>query len=39
MGGELPASVILNVQLLAAVVVITGVVVSSEDVLEDLLGA
>ena len=38
MGGELPASAIHHVQLLAAVVVITGVVVSSEDVLEDLLG-
>jgi hypothetical protein len=38
MGGELPASTIHNVQLLAVVVVITGVGVSSEDVLEDLLG-
>jgi hypothetical protein len=37
-GGELPASAIHHVQLLAAVVVITGVGVSSEDVLEDLLG-
>jgi hypothetical protein len=37
-GGELPASVMHNVQLLAVVVVITGVGVSSEDVLEDLLG-
>ena len=36
--GELPASAIHNVQLLAAVIVITGVGVSSEDVLEDLLG-
>jgi hypothetical protein len=38
MRGELPASAIHYVQLLAAVVVITGVGVSSEDVLEDLLG-
>jgi hypothetical protein len=38
MGGELPAFAIHNVQLLAVVVVITGVRVSSEDVLEDLLG-
>jgi hypothetical protein len=37
-GGELLASAIHHVQLLAAVVVITGVGVSSEDVLEDLLG-
>jgi hypothetical protein len=37
-GGELPASAIHHVQLLAAVAVITGVGVSSEDVLEDLLG-
>ena len=37
-GGELLASAIHNVQLLAAVVVITGVGVSSEDVLKDLLG-
>jgi hypothetical protein len=37
-GGELLASAIHNVLLLAAVVVITGVGVSSEDVLEDLLG-
>jgi hypothetical protein len=37
MGGELPASAIHHVQLLAAVVVITRVRVSSEDVLEDLL--
>jgi hypothetical protein len=36
--GELPASTIHHVQLLAAVIVITGVRVSSEDVLEDLLG-
>ena len=38
MGGELPAFTIHNVQLLAVVVVITGVGVSSEDVLKDLLG-
>ena len=38
MGGELLASTVHNVQLLAAVVVVTGVGVSSEDVLEDLLG-
>jgi hypothetical protein len=38
MGGELLASAIHHIQLLAAVVVITGVGVSSEDVLEDLLG-
>jgi hypothetical protein len=37
-GGELPASAIHHVQLLVTVVVITGVGVSSEDVLEDLLG-
>jgi hypothetical protein len=37
-GGELLASAIHHVQLLAAVVVITGVRVSSEDVLENLLG-
>jgi hypothetical protein len=37
-GDELPASAIHHVQLLATVVVITGVGVSSEDVLEDLLG-
>jgi hypothetical protein len=37
-GGELPASVIHHVQLLEAVVVVTRVGVSSEDVLEDLLG-
>jgi pSer/pThr/pTyr-binding forkhead associated (FHA) protein len=37
-GGELLASAIHNIQLLAAVIVITGVGVSSEDVLEDLLG-
>ena len=37
-GDELPASAIHHVQLLAAVVVITGVRVSSEDVLENLLG-
>jgi hypothetical protein len=36
-GGELPASAIHHVHLLAAVVVITGVGVFSEDVLEDLL--
>jgi hypothetical protein len=38
MGSELPASAIHHVQLLAAVVVIIRVRVSSEDVLEDLLG-
>jgi hypothetical protein len=38
MGGELLASTVHNVQLLAAVVVITGVGISSDDVLEDLLG-
>jgi hypothetical protein len=38
MGGELPAFIIHNAQLLAVVVVITGVGVSSEDVLKDLLG-
>jgi hypothetical protein len=37
-GGEFPASVVHHVQLLAAVGIITGVGVSSEDVLEDLLG-
>jgi hypothetical protein len=37
-GGELPASVVHHVQLLAAVGIITGVGISSEDVLEDLLG-
>jgi hypothetical protein len=37
-GGELPAAVVHYVQLLAAVGIITGVGVSSEDVLEDLLG-
>jgi hypothetical protein len=37
-GGELPASAIHHVQLLAAVIFITGVRVSSEDVLEDSLG-
>jgi hypothetical protein len=37
-GGELPASAIHYVQLLAAVIVIAGVRVSSEDILEDLLG-
>jgi hypothetical protein len=37
MGGELPASAVHHVQLLAAVVVIIGVGVSSDDVLEDLL--
>jgi hypothetical protein len=37
MGGELPASAIHYVQLLAAVVVITRVRVSSGDVLENLL--
>jgi hypothetical protein len=39
MGGELPASVVHHVQLLAVVVVIIGVGVSREDFLEDLLGA
>jgi hypothetical protein len=38
MGGKFPASAIHYVQLLVAVVVITGVGVSSEDILEDLLG-
>jgi hypothetical protein len=38
MGGELPASAIHYVQLLAAVVVVTRVGVSSDDILEDLLG-
>jgi hypothetical protein len=37
-GGELPASAIHHIHLLAVVVVITGVGVSSEDVLEDSLG-
>jgi hypothetical protein len=37
-GGELLASAIHNVQLLATIVIITGVGVSSEDVVEDLLG-
>jgi hypothetical protein len=37
-GGELPASAVHYVQLLAAVGIITEVGVSSEDVLEDLLG-
>jgi hypothetical protein len=37
-GGEFPASAVHHVQLLAAVVIITGVGVFSEDVLEDLLG-
>jgi hypothetical protein len=37
-GGEFLASAVHHVQLLAAVVIITGVGVSSEDVLEDLLG-
>jgi hypothetical protein len=37
-GGKLPASAIHNVQLLAAVVVLTRVRVSSEDFLENLLG-
>jgi hypothetical protein len=39
MGGKLPASAIHYVHLLVAVVVITGVGVSSEDVLEDMLRA
>ena len=38
-GGELPASAIHYIQLLAAVVVVTGVGVSSADVLENLLGS
>jgi hypothetical protein len=38
MGGELPAPAVHHVQLLAAVVVVTGVGVSSEDVFEVLLG-
>jgi hypothetical protein len=38
MRGKLPASAIHYIQLLAAVVVVTGVGVSSEDVLENLLG-
>jgi hypothetical protein len=38
MGGELPAFVVHNIQLLVAVVVITRVGISSDDVLEDLLG-
>jgi hypothetical protein len=37
-GGEFLASTVQHVQLLAAVVIFTGVGVSSEDVLEDLLG-
>jgi hypothetical protein len=37
MGGELPAPVVHHVQFLATVVVVTGVGVSSEDVLKDLL--
>ena len=37
-GGEFLASVVHHVQLLVVVVIITGVRVSSEDVLEDLLG-
>jgi hypothetical protein len=37
-GDEFPASVVHHVQLLAVVVIITEVGVSSEDVLEDLLG-
>jgi hypothetical protein len=37
-GGELPASVVHHVQLLTSVSIITGVKVSSEDVLEDLFG-
>jgi hypothetical protein len=37
-GGELPASVVHYAQLLATIVVVTGVRSSSEDVLEDLLG-
>jgi hypothetical protein len=38
MGGELLASAIHNVQLLAVIVVITGVGVYNEDVFENLLG-
>jgi hypothetical protein len=38
MGGEFPASVVNHVQLLATVSIITGVEVSSADVLEDMLG-
>jgi hypothetical protein len=37
MGGELPASALHYIHLLATVVVITEVRVSSEDILEDLL--
>jgi hypothetical protein len=37
-GGELPAPAVHHVQLLEVVIIITGVRVSSEDVLEDLLG-
>jgi hypothetical protein len=37
-GGELPAFAVHYVQLLAAVIIDTGVGASSEDVLEDLLG-
>jgi hypothetical protein len=36
-GGELPAPAVHHVQLLTAVVVVTGVGVSSENVLEDPL--
>jgi hypothetical protein len=38
MGGKLPASAIHYVQLLAAVIVLTRIRVSSEDFLENLLG-
>jgi hypothetical protein len=37
-GGELPAPAVHHIQLLAVVVVVTGVGVSSEDVLEVPLG-
>jgi hypothetical protein len=37
-GGKLPASAIRYIQLLAAVVVLTGIGVFSEDFLENLLG-
>jgi hypothetical protein len=37
-GGELPAPAVHHIQLLAVVAIVTGVRVSSEDVLEDPLG-
>jgi hypothetical protein len=37
-GGELSAPAVHHIQLFAAVVVVTGVGVSSEDILKDLLG-